>query len=191
MFNLYARGSTPSQISNLLRKLELTPSQISNLIARRGWATRKGEIEEVKQRSIKEALDDFKEKAGEDLGYVLNLASQSAKLDAERLKDGWGMVEGADDASSLQRAKKLHQSRVFELYGIDPINKDQGNGQQNMMAIIYGRIASDSDQRAQPVDVTALPAEAAGEPLENADDPDEDDEDEGNGEVIDLDLEGA
>jgi hypothetical protein len=159
IFKLYASGLSPLDISLSLRDKNLTSRQIANLVSREGWTRRKAEIAEVKQQNAQEVLASVRASGVRDLEEVLSLVADGLKIDAQKLKDAWQLVGDAADASSLQRAKTLHLSRVLKLHGLD-VPVETGTGTLN---VFFGNPIG----QAEPVPVEPVKPEV---PAHGADD---------------------
>ncbi len=115
----YSAGKTPTQISMELRSIKLTSTQIANLVYKAGLTREKAAATEEAKRSAIEVLKESRENGIRELEQVLSALKDGAAIDADKLKDGWGMVNDAAGASSLQRAKGLLLNRTLKLYGLE------------------------------------------------------------------------
>lgn len=113
---LYLSGVKPAEIA---LKLGIKPASLRQHLYRAGLTQRREEIEEVKQRTAREILESVRQRNVEDFETVLDSLSEGAVIDAERLRDGWDMVQDAAGASSLMRAKCLLQDRATRFFGLD------------------------------------------------------------------------
>jgi len=119
---LYLSGVKPGEIA---RKVGVKPASLRQHLYRAGLTKQRDAIEEVKRRTAREVLESIREKSIGDFEAVLGLLGEALKVDARKLRDGWGLVQDAAGASSLMRAKSLLQSQVFRHYGLDKNDESQ------------------------------------------------------------------
>ena len=127
----YLSGSKPVEIA---RKLGKKPATIRQFLYRQGLTSRRDEIAVAKKRTAREVLEIARQQHVEELATVLGLAGESLKIDAERLRDGWPMVDGAADASALMRGKSLLFDRILRFYALENSPAEQ-NSAVNVMFI--------------------------------------------------------
>lgn len=157
IFKHYAQGETPFAISTSLREVNLSPRQVANLIQREGWAKRKAEIAEVKQRTAIEILEQARRDGVQDFEAFIKATAESLKIDAARLRDGWDLVEDAAGASSLMRAKKLLLQRGLETFGLAGAAEHSGPTQKDLLALVFTRFQPATEPR--PVEPVTEPGD--------------------------------
>lgn len=160
---LYAEGHGPGEIVTAMKAkgIDLKPKQIANLVQKNGWTRQDKAIQEAREQGAKELLEEARKAGARDLKAVLQLISAGHLVDARKLRDGWELVENAADASSLQRAKGLLQSRVMEFHGLDG-PPDEGAARMSALAVIVAYPEPERDAAAINVTATASAAGPGG-----------------------------
>jgi DNA-binding CsgD family transcriptional regulator len=113
---LYVSGVKPAEIA---RRMDMKPATLRQHVYRAGLTKRQEEIAEVKRQTALEVLRKVQQEMVDDFEDVLDDISAGLKIDAQRLRDGWDMVEDAAGASSLMRAKSLHLERMLRTFGVE------------------------------------------------------------------------
>ena len=65
-----------------------------------------------------------REEGAEDFEDLIRDIAAGLKIDSRKLRDGWKLVQGTADASSLMRAKGLLLDRALRTFGVE---ESQGN----------------------------------------------------------------
>jgi uncharacterized protein YjcR len=113
---LYLSGVKPTEIA---RKMGMKPASLRQYLYREGLTKRRNEIEEVKQRTVREVLESVRQKSVADFEGVMELLAEGVKIDAKKLRNGWELATDAAGASSLMRAKGLLLDRALKTYGVE------------------------------------------------------------------------
>lgn len=156
---LYAKGLKPAEICAELPSLQLTPRQVTQFLYKRGWTKRRTEIEEAKQQTALEILERARREGVEDFEGFLRDIATGLKIDANRLRDGWELVDDASDAASLMRAKSLLLNRGFQLFGTE-----KAGGHQPQAALTVGMfvVRAEEEMRADPTTAAKPVSEEGG-----------------------------
>lgn len=113
---LYVSGAKPAEIAGRLR---IKPDTVRKYVSRRGLTARKTEIAEAQAQTMQEAIAQARRENVPVVLKAMRSLIDGLAGDAERLeRDGWGLVDDAAGASSLQRAKSLLGGRMLELAGV-------------------------------------------------------------------------
>ncbi len=120
------------------------------MAVREKWTRQKGEIAEVRQKSVTEALESVRGSMGQAVEEILTMIVEDLKKDAIALKDG-GMDLAVDAAgvSAVQRGKKLFAERVFKLAGLDA-KPEESAGRVSALAMIFARPCGLASANAAP-----------------------------------------
>jgi hypothetical protein len=132
---LYLKGFKPSEICAELPALRLSPRQVTRYLYRRGLTKQRTAIEAGKQQTALEILRRVRAEGQEDFEELIREIAAGLKIDATKLRDGWGLVQDAAGASSLMRAKGLLLDRTLRTYGAD--GTEQETPKQSGIELFY------------------------------------------------------
>jgi len=123
--NDYLAGQKPAAIA---KKIGAKVGTIRQVIWRQGLTVEKSAIMEAAARTAGEVLEDARQRHAEKLTGIMDKQIESLEKDAERLCDGWPLVEDAAGTSSLMRAKALLQDRTLRHFGLHGCDKSESGG---------------------------------------------------------------
>lgn len=85
---------------------------------------------EMRQRTAREVLERVRQRSVGDFEAVLELLAEGQMIDAKKLRNAWGFVNGAADLSSLMRAKSLLLDQALRLHGVENADRNHEGGNQ-------------------------------------------------------------
>lgn len=130
----YIAGQSPTEISQDMKHLGLSGRQITSMANREGWRPLRLEhLAEHAKHDPEQILAVVRRENAELFAQIVDDVFQDALNDHQKLsRSGWGLVDDAAGASSLMRAKKLLQERLFSVAGISQQPQQQATTQNNI-----------------------------------------------------------
>jgi hypothetical protein len=142
--NEYLAGQKPAAIA---AKTGVKVATVRQMVWRQGLTADRVEIKTAAARTAGEVLEDARKRHAEKLAGIMDKQIESLEIDAEKLRDGWPLAQDAAGASSLMRAKALHQDRTLRHFGVGPQEREAPST-FNLALLMTG------SSKPEPVNVT-------------------------------------
>jgi hypothetical protein len=149
---LYLSGVKAGEIA---RRVDMKTASVRQHLYRAGLTKRREEIAEVKKQTALEVLARVRQERIGDFEDVLDDIAAGLKIDAQRLRDGWDMVEDAAGASSLMRAKNLLFERTLRTFGVEKTEASPKSG-LDFFVLVSRPVSVDLVAAAKPVEAVPV-----------------------------------